>query len=161
MRRREGRTDDPLVAYVLARSCILATDPVVEPEQAVRWAEQAVARDRNPWYLHALGAAHYRAGHCDEATKRLEESNAGTWTEDGKAQNGLLLAMAYQRLGDVAKARVELNEVTKWWSGLEAAKTDDAVSIPTTDWLPLQVLRREAEAVVLYDPAFPADPFAR
>jgi hypothetical protein len=68
--------------------------------------------------------------------------------------------MAYQRRGEVAKARAELDQVMEWWKALEAARTDDAVAMPTTDWLPLQVLRREAEAVVLYDPAFPADPFA-
>jgi WD40 repeat protein/tetratricopeptide (TPR) repeat protein len=179
--RRAGRTEDPFVAYVLARTCILSPDPVVEPERVVRWAEQAVASDNKPWYpervvrwveqvasdkpkpwyLHALGAAHYRAGHLDEAAKRLEESNAGTWTEEGKAQNRLVLAMVYQRLGETAKARAELNGVMEWWKRLEAAKTEDAVAIPTSDWLPLQILRREAEAVVLYDPAFPTDPFAR
>lgn len=36
-----------------------------------------------------------------------------------------------------------------------------AVSMPTVDWLPVQVLRREAEAVILYDPVFPAEPFAK
>jgi hypothetical protein len=46
MRRRAGRTDNPFVAYVLARSSILTSDLVVEPEQVVRWAEQAVARNR-------------------------------------------------------------------------------------------------------------------
>jgi WD40 repeat protein/tetratricopeptide (TPR) repeat protein len=160
MRQRAGRTDDPLVAFVLARSVNLAADSVVEPEQAIRWAEQAVASDRNPWYLHALGTAHFRAGHLDEAIARLEESNAASWTEEGKAQNRLVLAMAYQRQGNVPKARVELDEVTKWWNGLEAAKTDDAITMPTTDWLPIQVLRREAEAVILHDPVFPADSFA-
>jgi tetratricopeptide (TPR) repeat protein len=161
MRQRAGWTDDSFAAYVLARSCILAADPVVEPGQVVRWAEHAVAGDRNPWYLHALGAAHYRAGHLDEAIARLEESNAGTWTEGGKAQNRLVLALAYQWRGNLPQARVELEEVTKWWEGLEAAKTGDAIAMSTTDWLPLQVLRREAEAVVLHDPVFPADPFAR
>src|SRR5262249_28052436 len=51
VRQRAGRTDDPLVACILARTSNLAFDPVVEPEQAVRWAEQAVASDRNPSYL--------------------------------------------------------------------------------------------------------------
>jgi WD40 repeat protein/tetratricopeptide (TPR) repeat protein len=161
MQRREGQTDDPLVAGILARSANLAADPTVAPEQAVRWAEQAVASDRNAWYLHALGAAHYRAGHLDEAIARLEESNAGTWPEEGKAQNRLILAMAYQRLGNVTKACAELDEVMRWWKGLEAAKTDEAVSMPTTDWLALQVLRREAEAVILLDPIFPPDPFVQ
>jgi tetratricopeptide (TPR) repeat protein len=160
MRRREGRTNNPFVAYVLARSSILSSDPVVEPEQAVRWAEQAVASDKKPWYLHVLGAAHYRAGHFGEALKRLEESNSRYWNEQAGMQNRLVLAMTYQRLGDVTRARAELDEVMKWWNGLEAAKTHEAIAMPTTDWLPLQILRREAEAVVLYDPVFPADLFA-
>jgi hypothetical protein len=50
--------------------------------------------------------------------------------------------------------------VQRLWERIEAAKTDGAVSMPTVDWLPVQVLRREAEAVILYDPVFPADPFA-
>jgi hypothetical protein len=33
--------------------------------------------------------------------------------------------------------------------------------MPTVDWLPLQVHLREAEAVILHDPVFPANPFAR
>ncbi len=43
---------------------------------------------------------------------------------------------------------------------VEATKTDGAVAIFVTEWLALQVLRREAEAIILYDPIFPPDPFA-
>jgi tetratricopeptide (TPR) repeat protein len=160
MRRREGRTDDPLVAFILARSCILTPDPVVEPVQAIRWAEQAVASERNAWYLQVLGTAHYRAGHYDEAIRRLEESNAGDWKEDRKTQNRLVLAMAYQRLGAATKARALLEEVAAMWKAIEAEKVDGAVAMPATDWLPLQIYRREAEALIL-DAGFPADPFAR
>ena len=159
MRRREGRTDDPSVAFILARSCILVPDPVVAPEQAIRWAEQAVAIGRTAWYLHVLGAAHYRAGHYDEAIRLLGESNAGVWGEDRKAQNRLVLAMAYQRLGESTKARALLSEVAEMWNIIEAEKDDGAVSMPATDWLPLQIYRREAEALIL-DAGFPADPFA-
>jgi tetratricopeptide (TPR) repeat protein len=160
MGRREGRTDDPLVAFILARSCILTPDPVVATEQAIRWAEQAVASGRNPWYLHVLGAAHYRAGHYDEAIRLLGESNAGDWGEDRKAENRLVLAMAYQRLGEARKARALLGEVAEMWNAIEAEKVDGAVSMPATDWLALQIYRREAEALIL-DAGFPADPFAR
>jgi WD40 repeat protein len=160
MWRREGRTDDPVVAFILARSCIVAPDPVVEPERAIRWAEQAVASERNAWNLHVLGAAYYRAGHYDEAIRRLEESNAGDWKGDRKTQNRLVLAMAYHRLVEATKARALLDEVAEMWNTIEAEKVDGAVSIPATDWLPLQVYRREAEALIL-DGGFPADPFAR
>ncbi len=120
---------------------------------------------RPPWYLHVLGAAHYRAGHFDQAIKRLEESNAAFSEFDVrrrcKLQNRLVLAMAHERLGHAAQARALLAEVQRSWQRIEAAKTDGAVALPTVDWLPLQLLRREAEALILYDPVFPADPFAR
>ena len=76
MREREGLTSDPFIAYVLARSCILSDEPVVEWEQVIRWAEATLQNGRPPWYLHVVGAAHYRAGHLDQAIKWLEESNA-------------------------------------------------------------------------------------
>jgi hypothetical protein len=63
-------------------------------------------------------------------------------------QNRLVLAMAYHRLGQAKQARALLDEVRRWWDGLEAARTDGAVTMPLTDWLPLQLLRREAEALI-------------
>jgi WD40 repeat protein/tetratricopeptide (TPR) repeat protein len=161
IRRRADRIEDPYVAYVLARTAVVAAAPVVEPEQVTRWAEQAVASSLNGWNLHTLGVAHYRAGRLDEAIKRLEESNASDWGEQGRMQNRLVLAMAYHRLGHATQSRALLDEVNRWWDGLEAAKTDGAVAMPLTDWLSLQLFRREAAALILGDPIFPADPSAR
>ena len=161
IQRRAGHTRDTFEAFILARTAAVTAEPVVEPGQATRWAKLAVASGQVPWNLHVLGLAHYRAGHYDEAIHRLEESIAGDWGEEGKAQNQLVLAMAHQRLGHAAKARALLDEVGRSWKGVEARKTDGAVAMPATDWLPLQLLRREAESIILYDPIFPADPFAR
>ncbi len=158
--RRAGRTKDPFEAFVLARTAAMTAEPVVEPRQVIRWAEHAVASTLNAWYLHALGLAHYRAGQFVEAIHRLEESNAGNWNEEGKMQNRLVLAMAHHRLRHTAQSRALLDEVERWWKGVEDAKTGGAVAFALTDWLPLQVLRREAKALVLYDPVFPANPFA-
>jgi hypothetical protein len=107
-----------------------------------------------------LGTAHYRAGHSAEAIRRLEESNAGDWKEEGRTQNRLVLAMAYQRLGEATKAWALLEEVAAVWKAIEAERVDGAVAMPAIDWLPLQIYRREAEALIL-DAGFPADPFAR
>ena len=165
MRRREGQTSNPFVAYVLARSCVPATQPVVEPEQVIRWAESALRDGSLPWYLNVLGAADYRAGQFDRAIKRLEESNrayvAGGYATDPDLANGLMLAMAQMRLGHTQAARDTIRKFQQALERVEGAKTDGAVSLSTTDWLPTQVLRREAEALILYDPIFPADPFAR
>ncbi len=159
--RRAGRTKDAFEAFILARTAAITAEPVVEPGQAIRWAKQAVASTRNAWYLHTLGLALYRAGQFAEAIQWLEESNAGQWYERGKMQNRLVLAMAHHRLGNVAQSHASLDEVERWWKGVEATKTDGAVDMTATDWLPLQLLRREAEAMILYAPIFPADPFAR
>ena len=67
--------------------------------------------------------------------------------------------MAHERLGHAAQARNLLTDVKRAWQRILATKTDGAVSVQTPDWLPLQLLRSEAEALVLYDPVFPADPF--
>jgi WD40 repeat protein/serine/threonine protein kinase/tetratricopeptide (TPR) repeat protein len=152
IQRRACQIEDPYVAYILARTAVMAAAPVVEPERVTRWAEQAVAASLNGWNLHTLGVAHYRAGRLDEAIKRLEESNASDWGEQGRMQNRLVLAMAHHRLGQTTQSRDLLNEVTRWWDGLEAAKADGAVTMPLTDWLPLQLFRREAEALILGAP---------
>jgi hypothetical protein len=64
-------------------------------------------------------------------------------------------------MGDATNARALLEEVLRWWNNVEAGKTDGAVPLPAPEWLWLQVLRREAEALILFDPAFPIDPFQR
>jgi WD40 repeat protein/tetratricopeptide (TPR) repeat protein len=161
IRRRAGRIDEPYVAYVLARTAAVAAAPVVKPECVSGWANQAVASSLNGWNLHTLGISLYRAGHFAEAIQRLEESNASDWGEQGRMQNRLVLAMAYHRLGQATEARASLDEVQRWWDGLEAARADGAVTMPLTDWLPLQLLRREAEALILGGPICPVDKFLR
>jgi tetratricopeptide (TPR) repeat protein len=162
MRRREGQTTNPIVAYVLARSCVQSAEPGIEPEQVIRWAESTLRDSRPAWYLQVVGAAHYRAGHFDQAIKWVEESNTAysSSVSDADLQNRLVLAMAHERLGHAVQARALLAEVQRSWRRIETARTDGAVSLFAIDWLPIQLLHREAEAVILYDPALPADPFA-
>jgi hypothetical protein len=64
-------------------------------------------------------------------------------------QNRFVLAMAHHRLGHATQARALLDEVSRWWDGIEAARTDGAVAMPLTGWLSLQLFRREAEALIL------------
>src|SRR5262249_19050296 len=163
MQRHEGRNEHrPMQYFFLARTCSQVSDPVIDPAQVVRWGEHVVTSGLNaPWHLHVLGLAHYRAGQFAEAIRRLEESNSGYWDGQGPVQNQLVLAMAHHRLGHAAQSRALLDEVERWWTGIEAVKTDGAVAVFPTDWVSLQFLRREAGALILYDPVSPADPFAR
>jgi tetratricopeptide (TPR) repeat protein len=163
MQQRAAGTKDYFVTSILVQSCNLASEPVIEPDQVVRWAEKVVSGSSKPWDLNLLGTALYRAGRFEDAIKRLGEgitSSSGTQeTEPAGAQIRLVLAMAHQRLGDATRARALLDEVMRWWNIVEAGKTNGAVSLTSPDWLWLQVLRREAEALILFDPAFPTDPF--
>ena len=109
----------------------------------------------------------YRAGHFDEAglVKVWEESKAAFFKarsgDNYNLQNGLVLAMAHERSGHTAQARSLLEEAKRSLDLIEATKVDGAVSMPTVDWLPVQVLRCEAEALILYDPLYTSDPFVR
>ena len=101
--------------------------------------------------IPAAGAALCRAGKFEESVRRLEERT--------KLLNGAeeptdwpFLAMAHHRLGDSDEAR-------RW---LDRLHNRQPSTDPNRFWTELEIylLRSEAEAVVLYDPIFPADPFA-
>ena len=100
--------------------------------------------------LSTLGAALYRAGRSDEAIRRLEEAIQAP----GEQTTGwAFLAMAHHRLG-------HRDEACRW---LDRLRNHQPTADSTRFWdeLEIHVLRSEAEAVILYDPMFPADPFAR
>jgi Flp pilus assembly protein TadD len=110
------------------------------PEQVVRWAEQAVSRERLPWYLHVLGAASCRAGQYGRAIELLEESTASNWSAEGEAQNALVLAIAHKRQGNSVAAAECLDRARALMAGVDRP--------PPPDWLGYHVLVREAEALI-------------
>jgi tetratricopeptide (TPR) repeat protein len=146
---------NPKIARSGAWSSVMARSEEPDFSETVRLAELGV--NGAPEYLKAnhlntLGAALYRAGRFAEAARRLEEAiqkRRGV----GMAEEWVFLAMAQQRLGHHDEAR-------RWLDQLR----DDSPSVDGPGfWSELQVrlLRAEAEAVVLYDPIFPAEPFSR
>jgi WD40 repeat protein/tetratricopeptide (TPR) repeat protein len=159
MSEKGGTAPEPIVAYVMARSCNVSPEQVIDPAQVIRWADLAVNAERSAWYLHALGGAYYRAGQFAKAIEVLEESTASGWDEEGKAQNRLLLAMACLKTGDRPKARALVHEVDRWWATVETNRKGGAVALSAAGWIALNVLRREVEAI-LADGVFPSDPFA-
>jgi tetratricopeptide (TPR) repeat protein len=118
-------------------------------DRALRRSEAAVnAFPGEPACLKTLGAALYRVRRFEEAIRRLEEGiKLRSGSED--VFDWCFLAMAHQRLGHRDDARRWLDRIPtpsyrKRWVDQEASP-----------------LCSEAEAVILYDPVFPADPFAR
>src|SRR5262249_24109214 len=102
--------------------------------------------------LNTLGAALYRAGRFAEAQRRLDEGNQ---KRKGKSLevDWVFLAMAHHRLGHHDEAR-------RW---LDRFRDRSPKLDPSAFWreFEIRLLRTEAEAVVLWDSIFPADPFAR
>jgi tetratricopeptide (TPR) repeat protein len=151
----EKWTEYAATANGIAWSLTLAPCAVADKSVPLRFAEIAVKRLSGSMRHNALctlGAALYRAGRFEDAIVRLEEG-AGPRKEDSLPQARLFLAMAHHHLGHRDEARLWLdrlrdrqpsNDPERFWDELE-----------------IRVLRSEAEALILYDPAFPADPFAR
>jgi predicted Zn-dependent protease len=117
--------------------------------QALRRAEAAVnAVPRNPAFLTTLGAALYRSRRFDEAIHRVEEGIKLS-SESSAAADWAFLAMAHHRLG-------HRDEALRWLARFQNGAPNSDSFWDAED----RLLRAEAEAVILYDPIFPADPFA-
>jgi tetratricopeptide (TPR) repeat protein len=141
-------------ANEFAWSCALGPGATADPEVPVRLAEAAVRdcpESNRGTLLNTLGAALYRAGRYDEAIRRLNEGSerrGGASTPD----DWPFLAMAHHRLGHQAEARRWLDKLREYRPSASPDRFWDDLTTP--------VLRSEAEAVILYDPAFPDDAFA-
>jgi tetratricopeptide (TPR) repeat protein len=147
-------TTDPMIANDVAWSSVMAAGEGPNLSETVRLAELGVngaTESQKAGPLITLGAALYRAGRFAEAVRRLEE---GIQKRKGVsvAQDWVFLAMAHHRLGDHDEAR-------RWLDRFRDRRPSLASN---AFWVELEIrlLRAEAEAVVLGDPNFPADPFA-
>ena len=144
---RFGATPDADNANEIERAAALMTGAVDRLDLSVQLGERAVdsATDsQRESYSTTLGAALYRAGRLEPAIGRLKQGiGPVAWT---------LLSLAHYRLGHRDDARGWLRPI----------QTRIVEPDPSALWaeLEIRVLRSEAEAVILYDPILPADPFA-
>jgi serine/threonine protein kinase/Flp pilus assembly protein TadD len=138
-------------AFLASRLCTLAKNGVAKNELPVRWAEQAVAGWRCDHYLHALGMAHFRAGHFDAAEQWMHRSLEANPNWQGVACNWFGLALVCQGQGKTAEATQWLEKGQAWIEGCAPGKPTSRVAsqtLSTHDWLAAHVLCREAEAVL-------------
>jgi tetratricopeptide (TPR) repeat protein len=154
MLARFGTATDPRLCNSVAWSCVLAADAVADVEVPVRLAKLAVngaPDDEQPMYLNTLGAALYRAGRFEDAIRQLVE---GMQRRNGVSypQDWVFLALAHHRLGHREQALHWLQKLPRHHPTQE----------PNSFWseLEIRLFTNEAEAVILYDPIFPTDPFA-
>jgi tetratricopeptide (TPR) repeat protein len=155
---------DGFRAHLMARMRALSPESPDDLARLVGWAESSVQRQPHFTTLHALGLAYLRAGRLDEAVRQFQRSIAShrTWNAIGLNYYGL--ALAHHRLGHTDEARRWLEKAEAWFTQLAEVSTVEATSFPpdyhVVDWLEAQVLRREAESLIL-DVGFPDDPFVR
>jgi tetratricopeptide (TPR) repeat protein len=113
------------------------------------------------------GINDYREGRYAGAIHHLTEVTRLSTHPFKRTLAHLFLAMAHQRLGQVAEARRELDAARPSIDSLGGADlTRDSpgaelMSYLWIEWVFATIVLREAESLILYDPIFPADPFDR
>jgi predicted Zn-dependent protease len=143
-------TDDPFAAVYLAWAGALDAEAKVDRARLLRLAERAASADPDSYLmLRTLGAALLRAG---KTGKAIEQLNRAAAAQEVCPTTWLLLALAHERLGHTDEARRRLGQACRWLDRELPQKPAGAVTLPGPDSLPwterlgLQQLRREAEA---------------
>ena len=149
-------TDLPGLIQVSERSIKAVTDHPGSMQVSERSARWVASNERG------VAAVLFRAGRLDEALKRFEQAHK---VFEPRAWDWLFLAMIHRRLGHPSEAHRCLQQADRWI--IEADQAPSGAQQEGPRWLDLTekptilLLRSEAEAMVRFDPVFPADPFAR
>ena len=150
----------------------LGQPPVAQPRKPdaptdVTPDEKVVLNPSASTWIRGLRA--YLDGRFADAVNHLRQVSKLTEHPFFLTKNGFVLAMARQQLGQVADARREFDAARKRLDGLGRAygwrdstviEQGELMDYGWTEWVIATVLYHEAEALILYDPIFPADPFA-
>jgi tetratricopeptide (TPR) repeat protein len=146
------RPDWASAANELAR-CLTATPGRGDPEEALRWAREAVALAPDDTNIrNTLGVALYRAGRIALAAAELEVNVTRNHRLAG--YDWVFLAMCRQRLGQPVSARTALAQATRWRAQASGLRPQETAEIGA--------FLREAESVLDGSPPdLPANVFAR
>ena len=154
--KRFGQTKNPRAAYLAARSLGLKADNGIKPAEGLRLASLAVqSSPKTPWYLHAMGMTHFRAGEYKQAILRLRESLNADPNWPGRVCNWLGLALAHQKLKHAEEAKEWLDKAALWLDKTRqeaATKSFAFLGMHPHDLLSALVLRREAESRIREKP---------
>jgi hypothetical protein len=139
---RFGKTQVPGVAQTVARTCVLAPNAVSDLSRPAALMDRAVSlTPSNPGLLNTFGSLLYRAAQFEAAITRLKEGLAMSG-QGGEPRDWIFLAMTHQALGHADEARDWLTR------SVQRIDSPASASLPWEERLELQLLRREAEALI-------------
>jgi serine/threonine protein kinase len=152
--RSHEKTDDAVTLNLACRTLAQSPGGASESQsKAIRFGELAVAKFPDfAWNRFALALACCRAGRDADAIKGLEESLRMHPAWVGRGQNHALLAIACAHLNRNTEARDWLGRAQTLVKETDATYSKYVFGYASTeylgDWLSLQVLLREADALV-------------
>jgi WD40 repeat protein/serine/threonine protein kinase/tetratricopeptide (TPR) repeat protein len=143
---------------LLAHTCVLAPGALGDAARVIQLAEKRLALTPAPsihhaWSMHIMGLACYRAGQHKKAIELLHKGVKEDPFWEPRVVNWLALAMAEQRLGHAGEARKWFAKAEQWISDKIRNQPGKGTRFAPTgwlwrDWLGVQRMRREAEALV-------------
>jgi hypothetical protein len=170
---RFGRTSNAFSRCYLAITLGLGEDAVDDYDRVVRITQEAVNQIsipmRGSYVYHDLALICLRAGRFEDALRALDDADRLGSSWPAHTLNDPVRAIVCHRLGRHAEARAAL-EKARQWADQNAKKgpPDEKTGPPNVsntdyvgNWYRHMILLREAEALIVYDPVFPADSFAR
>jgi hypothetical protein len=147
----------------LAITLGLGQDAVDDWSRVVRITQEAVHElpVRQSYNFHDLALVCLRAGRFEAALRALDESDGLGAGWPARTLNEPVRAIVCHHLGRHAEARSALEKARQWADQNEKKGPPDLTALNYLgDWYRHLILVREAEALIVYDPIFPADPFA-
>jgi serine/threonine-protein kinase len=154
MLARFGQPKDAYLAERTSKTCLLVPDAVPDLKPVVQLAEFAITgTERNSaykWFLLARGMADYRMGELQMAIDRLQKSlTPGQETLYLDSTASLFIAMAQHKLGKPDEARETLFKTFTLADQKIPKLGAGGLGEDWADWLRFQIVRREAEALIL------------
>jgi serine/threonine protein kinase/regulator of sirC expression with transglutaminase-like and TPR domain len=143
-----------ILAHVRALAAPAGSESTRVRELARRRMELSDAINPDPYFralsTHILGLAYYRTGEYDKAVALLEQAvhGSGSWCD---VSNYLVLAMAHNRLSHATEGRKWLAKAGRLIDEEDHLAPEGGFTPPRRiwwDWLCVQMLRREAEALL-------------
>jgi tetratricopeptide (TPR) repeat protein len=143
-----------------AADFVYVPEAVADMPGLIRVAERSVPEFAGGSRI--VGAALYHAGRYTEALSRFKQSQE---VFQPRAWDWLFMAMIHCRLGHAEEAGRMLEKADLWITEADRSprhrKGTEPCWTDASEAMAVRLLRREAEALIRFDPIFPDDPFAR